>query len=112
MIKNAKIDKTKLGFEDGSQWFTCWLYLDYGDSTHQGFGGYGLGPKWGVQFIKELMKTVGVEEWENLVGKYIRVEVAESKRMGFGHEIIKIGHITEDKWLCPFELSKKLGIEK
>jgi len=112
MIKNAKIEKTKLGFEDGSHWFTCWLFLDYGDSTHQGFGGYGLGPKWGIQFIQELMKTVGVEEWDELIGKYVRVEIDESKDKNWNKEIIKIGHITEENWFCPLDLSRKLGVAK
>ena len=71
MIKNAKIDKTKLGLEEG--WFTCWLYLNYGSSC-QGFGGYGLGDKWGISFIEEVLKVVGVDSWEELPGKYIRVE--------------------------------------
>jgi hypothetical protein len=112
MIKNAKIEKTKLGFEDGSEWFTCWLYLDYGDSTHQGFGGYGLGPQWGIQFIQEVMKTVGVEEWDDLVGKYIRVEIDEKTGQGFGKKIIKIGNIVSDDWFEPSKLAKKLGVEK
>ncbi len=42
-IKNAKIEKTTLGFEDHGI-MTLFIYLDYGGSG-QGFGGYGFGSK-------------------------------------------------------------------
>lgn len=113
-IRNAKIEETMLGYEDHGI-MTCFLTLDY-DGSVQGFGGYGLdepkkdskgkhigrfGSAYGMQFIKEILEVVGVEKWEDLVGKYVRV-VKPSY-----HEISKIGHITQDKWFDPKELGKK-----
>ena len=110
-IKNAKIESTMLGIEDHGI-MTCYLYLDYGDSGHQGFGGYGLdepkkdkndefvgrvGSAWGMQFIMKILDVVGVEKWEDLPGKYVRVEAEHDK-------VHKIGNITKDKWFSPKEL--------
>ena len=46
----------------------------------------------GVALMK-IMDTVGVEKWENLKGKHIRV-VDD----GWGSKVVKIGHFIEDKW--------------
>ena len=107
MIKNAQIDKTKLGMEEG--YFTCWLFLSYGASHSQGFGGYGLGDKWCSSFIKEILKVAGVEDWEELSGRMIRVELDTDD---FSGKIIKIGNILDDVWFDPKELAKKLGVDK
>lgn len=89
--KNARITHTSMGIEDHGI-FTCFLYLDYGNST-QGFGGYPLdvlamdkkgrvGGSWGMNFIMQTMKAVGVDQWEDLPGKYIRVEIEGGKING------------------------------
>lgn len=39
------------------------------------------------------MKTVGVDNWEDLEGKYIRVV-----NRGIGRTIKTIGNLMEDKW--------------
>lgn len=93
-----------LGFEDHGI-LTCWLYLDYGGSS-QGFGGYCLGGDYGTDFLKKILNTVQVEEWEDLIGKYIRVKFND-KTTGFGSNIEAIGNIIEDKWFSPKELGKK-----
>jgi hypothetical protein len=81
---------------------TAFLMLDYG-GTVQGFGGYGLySPAKKVKeknfaghFIYRTLETVGVYEWENLVGKAIRVVIGDDR-------LIKgIGHIINDKWFYP-----------
>lgn len=91
-IKNARIDGTFLGMEDHGI-FTCWLYLDYGSSS-QGFGGYFLESK--PDMIQKILAVVGVDSWEKLSGKYIRVEYDYQK-------ISRIGHITKDVWYNPSE---------
>lgn len=102
-IKNAKISSVSLGYEDHGI-LTCMLMLDYGGIC-QGFGGYRLdeynknkkksfGSAYGMQFIINVLKTVGVDSWENIEGKYIRVEAISDK-------VHRIGHITEDKWFDP-----------
>jgi hypothetical protein len=110
MKGNAKIESTMLGYEDHGI-MTCFLHLRQGSSC-QGFGGYGLddappkdkrGNRHGDRqpnklagfWIKRILETVGVDNWEDLPGKFIRVDGEE-----FG-DIFGIGNITEDKWFYP-----------
>lgn len=99
MKGNAKIKSTMLGYEDHGM-LTCFLMLEQ-EGCGQGFGGYRLdAPKnahsnMGTFWIKRILQTVGVSKWEELSGKYIRVEGEE-----FG-SITGIGHIVEDKWFYP-----------
>lgn len=114
-IKNAKIKGTMLGVEDHGV-MSGWLFLDY-DCGGQGFGGYVLDaapdrngdepykrqPHAGCgMFISELLEAVGVSKWEDLPGKFIRVDT------DFG-KVHRIGHIIEDKWFDPVESFKKLA---
>ena len=110
-IKNAKIESTMLGFEDHGV-FTCFIYLDYGGAG-QGFGGYtlhtdhsdereGVIKNYGTEFISRILKVVGVEKWEQLPGKHIRVKAEHNK-------IHAIGNILKDDWFNPQDLVKKGG---
>jgi hypothetical protein len=91
-IRNAKIAGTTLGFEDHGI-FTCFLHLEYGSGNiGQSFGGYFLESH--PKMIQSILKTVGVNSWENLKGKYIRAEFDNI-------HVERIGHITEDKWYNP-----------
>lgn len=47
----------------------------------------------GLVAIMKIMDTIGVNRWEDLEGKYCRVESE-----GLGDTIHKIGNILEDKW--------------
>lgn len=101
-IRNAKITATEITMADhgcltfrvcveGNCW-GCWIggysigkgYLDAKE-----FEGYGRG----LEAIMRVMDTVGVNRWEDLKGKYIRVETN-----GLGGTVHKIGHIMRDKW--------------
>ena len=111
-ILNAKITNTKLGEDHGC--LTANLFLE-GDGWGCTFGGYCL-DNWysdvgkhhspdGYGAIIELMKTLEVESWEELNGKYVRVEIE-----GWGGNIIKIGHLLKNKWFSwkdYFEEAKK-----
>lgn len=110
-ICNAKIAGTKLGEEHGC--LTANLYLE-GDGWGCSFGGYCL-DKWmdnigehssidGYGAIIELMKILDVESWEELNGKYVRVE-----HEGWGGSIVKIGHLIKDQWFSWKEYFKKAG---
>ena len=110
MKGNAKITGTELGYEDHGI-LTCWLHLSQG-SSGQGFGGYGLDQYSKKQkkrvphrvagmWIQRILETVGVARWEDLKGKYVRVDGEE-----WG-VIQGIGHITDDKWFYPKEEVKK-----
>lgn len=91
-MQNAKIERTTLGFEDHGI-LTAFLILDYGGAG-QGFGGYSLKGDAMSGFVEQVLNTVGVQAWEELPGKYIRVEADHSK-------VHRIGHITADKWFDP-----------
>lgn len=102
-IRNAKIEEVSLGYEVHGI-LTCYLFLDYGSSS-QSFGGYALdiwhkeagerfGTAYGMEFVRSILDVVGVEKWEDLKGKNIRVK-SESRK------IHAIGHIIKDKWFEP-----------
>ena len=102
--KNAKITSTMLGTEDHGI-LSFYLYLDYGGSG-QGAGGYSLdtpiktgntflrrvGTAEGLSLIMEILEIVGVGKWEDLPGKYIRVQADQAK-------VHAIGNVIKDKWL-------------
>lgn len=101
---NAQIVNTMLGYEDHGI-LTCMLSLKQ-DCTRQSFGGYVMDdiplknesdrqPSIMAGFwIKRILETVGVDKWEDLTGKYIRVD-------GEKNNIHGIGHIIEEKWFYP-----------
>lgn len=102
-IKKATITGTMLGYEDHGL-LSSMVYLKYGAGA-QGFGGYSLGDDvGGINFagayIGRLLKTVGVEKWEDLRGKNVRVKASHDK-------VHAIGHILEDRWFSPAELAKE-----
>jgi hypothetical protein len=108
-IKNAIVENTTLDMGDRGL-LTAWLQLDYGDGKHQGFGGYVLylpkdydhhtikGDHAG-HFIFRCMQIAGVEDWDKIKGKSIRVKFESGD--GFQQKIIAIGHITKNDWFDP-----------
>lgn len=102
-IKNAIIESARIDTGDRGL-LTAWLHLDYGGSG-QGFGGHALYlPKdfkhytnkgdFAGHFIFRCMEIAGVEKWEDLKGKTIRVK---STRSG----VDAIGHIVKEDWFNP-----------
>ena len=105
MKGNARIKSTALGYESHGI-LTCYLQLEQ-DGTGQGFGGYRLdAPKGNSVYtdlwVKKILEVVGVDEWEKLPGKHIRVDGEE-----FG-EIRGIGNIIKNKWFYPKEAIKEV----
>jgi hypothetical protein len=104
VIESATITTGDRGFLD------CWLQLDYGGSG-QGFGGYVLYvPKsWAHHRLESvaghhifrILEIAGVDSWDKLKGKTIRV------RGNDGH-ISAIGHIVKYDWFCPAEDYKEV----
>lgn len=101
-IKNAQITGTMLGREDHGI-LTFFIFVKF-DGCECGVGGYALdsydraikgrvySPK-SIEVISKVLETVGVDEWEQLKGKYIRI-----KDEGRGSTINEIGNLMEDKW--------------
>jgi hypothetical protein len=105
--RNAKITGTMLGTEDHGI-LSCFVYLEW-KGAGQGFGGYCLdtpikdgkgkfkcrqGTAYGMEFISRILRTVGVDKWEDLKGKHCRIRSNYSK-------IKAIGHIIDDVWFEP-----------
>jgi hypothetical protein len=106
-IVNAQIGDVTLSNADHGC-LSSFLIMDYGDGSSQGFGGYQLyypNTKGHLgsagMFIWRVLETVGVSDWSDLTGKFIRVRIEDGS-------ITAIGHITKDKWFCPKEEFKNL----
>ena len=107
-ITNAIIESAAITSGDHGV-LSAWVHLDYG-GTGQGFGGFALYlPKSCTHhelksvaghFIWRVMEVAGVERWENLKGKTVRVKATHSG-------VHAIGHIVKDDWFCPSEDFKK-----
>lgn len=101
IIENAKITGTQLGMERSIM--TAWIYVE-GNGMGGSFGGYVLdrydkeknerfGTAVGLEAIRQIMKTLEVECWEEIKGHFIRIE-----HTGTAGKITKIGHLIKDKW--------------
>ena len=113
-IVNAKITNVSITMEDHGC-LTFYITLE-GASWGCNFGGYKIASGclcWkdedfkaesgdGLVAMMRIMKTVGVERWEDLINKYVRVETK-----GWGNTIHKIGNILEDKWFDIADFFKK-----
>ena len=109
-ILNARITKTELGEDHGC--LTAHIVVE-GDAWGCGYGGYVL-DRWcaepgkyesrdGYGAIIELMKTVGVESWEELKGKYVRVKLDGS--LG---RVVAVGNLLKDQWFSFKEYFDKI----
>lgn len=98
IIENAIIDIGERGL------LTAWIYLKY-DGGGQGFGGYALHlpSDWknGKQkmpfaghFLTRVLQVVGVDKWEQLPGKAVRVVASDS-------DVSAIGNIIKEDWFNP-----------
>lgn len=102
-IVNAEIKNVSISMADHGC-LTFRILLN-GGSWDTVYGGYCIGHGFlgsdsftaenggGLVAMMKIMDTVGVERWEDLKGKYIRV-VDD----GWGLPIKKIGNIIRDKW--------------
>lgn len=111
-IKNARITNVSLGYEDHGV-LTFGLTLEIAGGYGCVFGGYALdnydrtlkkrvpcGKS--MECLTEIMRVVGVHNWEDLNGKYIRIV-----DNGWGNTIDVIGNLMEDKWFNVKEFFNK-----
>lgn len=111
-IRNATITSASIRYDRGI--FLCpWIFVE-GDGWGCGMGGYVCDKK-DVEhvgnsvvsltgfMIMRIMDTVGVEAWEHLAGKNVRVEFSVPHA---GGEIVALGHWCKDKWFRPGEEMK------
>ena len=105
MIENVKIESVSLTMADHGC-LTFWLAVQ-GNGWGVGIGGYCIGHGFlgadddeiaaergeGLEAMMHIMNVVGVEKWEDLKGKYCRVE-----KGSWGDPINKIGNLIEDRW--------------
>lgn len=114
-IENGIIRSTMLGYE-GHGILTALIDIR-GDGWGCGFGLYEFdsyckasdsrkGSPYCAEFIAGVLKTVGVDKWEQLKGKHVRVET-----QGWGGRILRIGNIIDNKWFDPQELSERMRTE-
>lgn len=101
-VMNAKITNVSMTMRDHGV-LTIYLTVE-GAGWGCNVGGYVIGKGYlgaekfegsakGVEAMMRIMDTVGVDRWEDLTGKYVRIESE-----GWGGTIHKIGNIIKDKW--------------
>lgn len=101
---NAKIKDTKLGFL-GNDLLTFSLILEvqggggvcvghYAMSQYDKNKGKMVGSAYGSSVIMRILQVVGVDTWEELKGKYIRI-----KDCHIGDTVEAIGNLMEEDWI-------------
>ena len=101
-IKNAQIKNTILGREEHGI-FTFMILIEW-EGSCCGIGGYALDSydkqlnkrvfsTKSLEVISKILDVVGVDTWEELKEKYIRI-----KDNGWGSTIDEIGNLMKDKW--------------
>ncbi len=111
-ILNAQIKSTRLGTCDGPA-FTLFLTLDIQDGGGVSVGGIALdeynkikkervGSAYGMNVIMRVLEVVGVTKWEELTGKFIRIECG-----GIGSTVTKFGNLMKDEWMDFTEFGKE-----
>ena len=114
-ILNAQITDAELSMEDWGS-LVLWLQLN-GNGWGVGYGGYGIGKGYvgasefkgfakGTELIMRVMDVVGVVNFKELIGKYVRVAVNFSTD---GGRVNIIGNILDDKW---FDIKDFFTIEE
>lgn len=111
----ATVRKADLGYDDHGI-FTAYVHLQLEDGFSQAFGGWGLddydpaqgrrvATLEGMQFIIELMRTVGVSEWGQLVGRTVYALHLPSAQTGTIEGVASSpAHVTHKRVFLPRRL--------
>ena len=111
-VENVKITNVSLTIADHGC-LTFWIAVK-GNGFGCGIGGYDIGSGYlgsstfvgdrrGTEAIMRIMDVVGVERWEDLIGKYCRVKF---ETLG---PIQIIGNIIEERWVDLEEVFQEGG---
>jgi hypothetical protein len=103
-IKNARITDVDLSMADhgcltlamtlnGGGWGVVYGGYCLGHGYLGADDGFFSGSAAGMEYLIRIMDTVGVDRFQNLKGKYVRVATK-----GWGDTVKIIGNIIEDKW--------------
>lgn len=106
-IVNALIENVSLSMEDHG--VLCYYLTLRMDGFGCSYGGRVIGKGYlgakefqgyekGTEALMRIMDVVGVHRWEDIKGKYVRVELP-----GWGGVVDRIGNIIEDKWFSQKE---------
>jgi hypothetical protein len=101
--ENALITYAKIEIEDHDI-LTAWLHLKLSSGGNIGFGGRVLEKEYMAKFLRKVMETLNVHEWDKLKGNIIRVKLTGQCS---GTQIIAIGHPLENKWFYIDDLGKE-----
>lgn len=115
-VSNARITDVSLSMREHG--ILCLYLILEGDKWSCCYGGYAIG-KGGIDWkdeefsasdkgliaIMQIMAVVGVDRFEDMEGKYIRV-LSDGKD-NWGDKIIAIGNIIKNKWFSYDYLFKK-----
>lgn len=102
-IYNAVISSADIGVDHDLLW--CGIAFEYNGDSHNGTGQRIISR---TEYIKCIMDVVGVDNWNKLKGKNIRVLI-EKKNME--NVCVAIGHIIKNKWFyhtcTPYKIKKQ-----
>lgn len=90
---NAQIRRVRLGYE-GHGALTAMVEFQWG-SFIQSFPHYILNGPFCALFVKGMIDAVGVQDWEDLQGRYVRLQLDGNRPP------LAVGHIVEDRWFNP-----------
>lgn len=96
--RNATVSSVYIGLE-GHGILTLYLSIDYGDSSGQSFGGYGMGHSGSLLgvWVDRLLRVFGVEDFAAIKDKPCRVELRDGR-------ISRIGHFVKEEWFDPSKI--------
>lgn len=104
MILNAQITHADIFIEDHDiLTFTLTIRSSAGWSTHIGSfyldwtnkGGERVPAPYTSTIVRSILETVGVRSWNDLVGKYIRIDDNNK----YNSTVTKIANLMEDNWI-------------
>lgn len=111
IIENAEIINVDLSMQDHGCFVlnlvlkgSCWSVVYGGYCIGNGFLGadkFEGSPK-GIEYLMRIMDVVGVETFNDMVGKYVRVATK-----GWGDSVKIIGNILKDHWFDAEEFFKE-----